>query len=95
MIRSSKQEYINTGMAAKEFLNVNFKEKFKVFQKYIAAASDAKTMLSERTQDPDWFEGTNNNLTIIISFIFFLPCHNRQSVHSDEMLHFQLTAQFF
>nr|AGC92696.1 DNA fragmentation factor subunit beta-like protein [Heliconius erato] len=57
MIRSSKQEYINTGMAAKEFLNVNFKEKFKVFQKYIAAASDAKTMLSERTQDPDWFEG--------------------------------------
>ncbi|CAH2037894.1 unnamed protein product, partial [Iphiclides podalirius] len=57
VIRSTKQDYINTGVAAKEFLTTNIQEKFKVFQKYIAAADDAKTMLSERTQDPTWFEG--------------------------------------
>ncbi|XP_050346445.1 DNA fragmentation factor subunit beta [Nymphalis io] len=57
MIRSSKKDYIDTGLAAKDFLSTNFKEKFQVFQKYIAAANDAKTMLSERTQDPAWFEG--------------------------------------
>lgn len=57
MIRSQKKEYIDTGAAAKEFLSTNLKEKFKVFQKYIAAGDDAKTMLSERAQDPGWFEG--------------------------------------
>ncbi|XP_045448958.1 DNA fragmentation factor subunit beta [Melitaea cinxia] len=57
MIRNSKKDYINTGLAAKDFLSTNFKEKFRVFQKYIAAANDAKTMLSQRTQDPGWFEG--------------------------------------
>lgn len=57
MIRNSKKDYIDTGLAAKDFLSTNFKEKFRVFQKYIAAANDAKTMLSERTQDPGWFEG--------------------------------------
>ncbi|XP_072932212.1 DNA fragmentation factor subunit beta [Epargyreus clarus] len=57
VIRSTKKDYIDTGLAAKEFLDTNFKEKFKVFQKYIAAADDARTMLSERTQDPDWFDG--------------------------------------
>ncbi|CAK1595853.1 unnamed protein product [Parnassius mnemosyne] len=57
LIRSSKKDYINAGVAANEFLNTNIKDKFKVFQKYIAAADDAKTMLSERTQDPAWFEG--------------------------------------
>lgn len=57
MVRSTKKEYIETGMAAQEFLSTNIKEKFRMFQKYIAAADDARTMLSERTQDPDWFEG--------------------------------------
>ncbi|XP_046959941.1 DNA fragmentation factor subunit beta [Vanessa cardui] len=57
LIRSCKKDYIDTGLAAKDFLSTNFKEKFQVFQKYIAAANDAKTMLSERTQDPAWFEG--------------------------------------
>ncbi|XP_041978134.1 DNA fragmentation factor subunit beta [Aricia agestis] len=57
MIRSTKKDYIDTGMAAKNFLTTNIKEKFKVFQRYIAAADDARTMLSERTQDPDWFAG--------------------------------------
>ncbi|KAI8435675.1 hypothetical protein MSG28_003935 [Choristoneura fumiferana] len=57
LIRSTKKEYIDTGLAAKEFLTTNIKEKFKVFQKYIAAADDARTMLSERAQDPTWFEG--------------------------------------
>ncbi|XP_061713694.1 DNA fragmentation factor subunit beta isoform X1 [Cydia pomonella] len=57
LIRSSKKEYIDTGLAAKEFLTTNIKEKFKVFQKYIAAADEAHTMLSERAQDPKWFEG--------------------------------------
>ncbi|CAG9786336.1 unnamed protein product [Diatraea saccharalis] len=57
MIRSTKKEYIDTGVAAKEFLTSNIKEKFRVFQKYVAAASDARTMLSERAQDPQWFVG--------------------------------------
>lgn len=57
LIRSTKKDYIDTGLAAKEFLTTNIKEKFKVFQKYIAAADDARTMLSERAQDPTWFEG--------------------------------------
>lgn len=57
LIRSSKKEYIETGYAAKKFLNHEFREKYKVFQRYIAAADDARTMLSERAQDPDWFEG--------------------------------------
>ncbi|KAJ0177032.1 hypothetical protein K1T71_007041 [Dendrolimus kikuchii] len=57
MIRSTKKDYIDIGTAAKDFLSTNIKEKFKVFQKYISAADDAKTMLSERTQDPVWFEG--------------------------------------
>lgn len=57
MIRSTKKDYIDTGIAAKEFLSTNIKEKFRMFQKYIAAADDARTMLSERTQDPKWFEG--------------------------------------
>lgn len=57
MIRTHKKDYIDTGAAAKEFLSDNIKEKFKVFQRYIAAANDAKTMLSERTQDPEWFKG--------------------------------------
>ncbi|XP_026725236.1 DNA fragmentation factor subunit beta [Trichoplusia ni] len=57
LIRSPKKDYIDTGAAAKEFLTTNIKEKFKVFQRYIAAADDARTMLSERTQDPEWFEG--------------------------------------
>lgn len=57
LIRSTKREYLETGNAAKEFLNKDFKEKYKVFQRYIAAADDAKGMLSERVQDPAWFEG--------------------------------------
>lgn len=57
MILSTKKEYIDTGAAAKQFLSTNIKEKFKVFQKYIAAADDARIELSERTQDPAWFEG--------------------------------------
>nr|XP_034830527.1 DNA fragmentation factor subunit beta [Maniola hyperantus] len=57
MIRKHKKDYIDTGMAAKDFLSSNLSEKFKVFQRYITAANDAKTMLSERTQDPAWFEG--------------------------------------
>lgn len=60
LIRSHKKDYIDTGAAAKEFLSINIKEKFKVFQKYVAAADDARTMLSERTQDPGWFEGRFN-----------------------------------
>ncbi|CAH0398029.1 unnamed protein product [Chilo suppressalis] len=57
VIRSSGKDYIETGVAAKEFLSTNIKEKFRVFQKYVAAANDARTMLSERSQDPGWFEG--------------------------------------
>ncbi|KPJ08298.1 DNA fragmentation factor subunit beta [Papilio machaon] len=57
LIRSSKKDYIDTGVAAKEFLNTNIRDKFKVLQKYIAAADDAKTLLSDRTEDPNWFEG--------------------------------------
>ncbi|KAL0892796.1 hypothetical protein ABMA27_014494 [Loxostege sticticalis] len=57
MIRSTRKEFIDTGAAAHEFLSTDIKEKFKVFQRYIAAASDAKTMLSERVQDPTWFQG--------------------------------------
>ncbi|KPJ02635.1 DNA fragmentation factor subunit beta [Papilio xuthus] len=57
LIRSSKKDYIDTGVAAKEFLNTNIRDKFKVFQKYIAAADDAKTLLSDRSEDPNWFEG--------------------------------------
>lgn len=57
LIRSHKKDYIDTGAAAKEFLSTNIKEKLKVFQKYIEAADDAQTMLSERAQDPAWFEG--------------------------------------
>ncbi|KAL4709953.1 hypothetical protein ACJJTC_003916 [Scirpophaga incertulas] len=57
MIRSTKKEYIETGTAAKEFLSTNIKEKLKVFQRYIAAANDARTMLSERAHDPEWFHG--------------------------------------
>ncbi|KAL0840972.1 hypothetical protein ABMA28_014759 [Loxostege sticticalis] len=57
MIRSTRKEFIDTGAAAHEFLSTDIKEKFKVFQRYIAAASDAKTMLSERVQDPAWFQG--------------------------------------
>lgn len=57
MIRSSKQDYIDTGLAAKEFLDTNLRDKFLVLQRYIAAADDAKTMLSERSQHPEWFEG--------------------------------------
>ncbi|XP_047517563.1 DNA fragmentation factor subunit beta isoform X1 [Pieris napi] len=57
MIRSSKKDFIETGLAAKEFLDTNLREKFLVLQRYIAAADDNKTMLSERTQDPHWFEG--------------------------------------
>lgn len=63
LIRMQKSEYIETGRAAQEFLSTNAVEKFRVFQKYIAAADDARTMLSERTQDPQWFEG---KFTIII-----------------------------
>ncbi|XP_013199958.1 DNA fragmentation factor subunit beta [Amyelois transitella] len=61
MIRSTKKDYIDTGEAAKEFLSTNIREKFKTFQRYIAAADDARTMLSERTQDPQWFEGLELN----------------------------------
>lgn len=57
IIRSTKKDYIDTGNAAKKFLDADMKEKFKVFQRYISAASDARTMLSERSQDPEWFEG--------------------------------------
>ncbi|XP_023943225.2 DNA fragmentation factor subunit beta [Bicyclus anynana] len=57
MILTHKKDYIDTGKAAKEFLSENLSEKFKVFQRYISAANDAKTMLSERTQDPEWFAG--------------------------------------
>ncbi|GBP77256.1 DNA fragmentation factor subunit beta [Eumeta japonica] len=57
MVRETKKEYIDTGSAAKEFLTTNIKEKFKVFQKYITAADDARTLLSDRSQDPAWFEG--------------------------------------
>lgn len=57
MISSVKKDYLNTGKAAKEFLNVNLKEKFKVLERYISAANDSRAMISERTQDPDWFEG--------------------------------------
>lgn len=57
MIRSTKQEYIDTGNAAKDFLSTNIKEKFKVFQKYILKADDSKVVLSDRSDDPDWFEG--------------------------------------
>ncbi|XP_049868821.1 DNA fragmentation factor subunit beta [Pectinophora gossypiella] len=61
MIRSTKKDYINTGQAIQQFLSTNVKEKFRIFQKYIVAADDAKTMLSERTQDPNWFEGLDNS----------------------------------
>ncbi|XP_068632115.1 DNA fragmentation factor subunit beta [Battus philenor] len=57
LIRMTKKDYINTGVAVKQFLSTNIKDKFKVLQKYIADADDAKTMLSERTEDPAWFEG--------------------------------------
>lgn len=57
LIRSTKQEYIDTGNAAKDFLSTNIKEKFKVFQKYIAMADDKNTLLSDRKDDPAWFEG--------------------------------------
>ncbi|KAG7303005.1 hypothetical protein JYU34_013013 [Plutella xylostella] len=57
MIRSTKREFIDSGRAAQEFLSTDIREKFKVFQRYIAAADDARTMLSERAQDPDWFQG--------------------------------------
>lgn len=70
MIRSTKKEYIDTGNAAKEFLSTNIKEKFRMFQKYIAAANDARTMLSERTQDPSWFEG-RRECTFHNSFKFY------------------------
>ncbi|CAB3223750.1 unnamed protein product [Arctia plantaginis] len=61
LIRSHKKDYIETGAAAKEFLSTNIKEKLKVFQKYIEAADDAHTMLSERAQDPKWFEGLESS----------------------------------
>ncbi|CAG9584570.1 unnamed protein product [Danaus chrysippus] len=61
MITSAKKDYINTGKAAKEFLNVNLKEKFKVLERYISAANDSRAMISERTQDPDWFEGLDSS----------------------------------
>ncbi|CAK1546995.1 unnamed protein product [Leptosia nina] len=57
MIRSTKKDYIDTGRAAKEFLDTNLRDKFKLFQRYINAADNAKTLLSERSQDPDWFAG--------------------------------------
>ncbi|CAG4979587.1 unnamed protein product [Colias eurytheme] len=57
LIRSAKKDFINTGRAAKEFLDTNLREKFKVFQRYITAADDAKTMVSERNLHPEWFEG--------------------------------------
>ncbi|KAG6454744.1 DNA fragmentation factor subunit beta [Manduca sexta] len=57
MIRSTKKEYLETGAAAKQFLSINMKEKFKVFQRYIASADDSHTILSERSEDPGWFEG--------------------------------------
>nr|XP_032524739.1 DNA fragmentation factor subunit beta isoform X2 [Danaus plexippus plexippus] len=61
MISSVKKDYLNTGKAAKEFLNVNLKEKFKVLERYISAANDSRAMISERTQDPDWFEGLDSS----------------------------------
>ncbi|KAM3964589.1 DNA fragmentation factor-related protein 4 [Aphomia sociella] len=61
MIRSVKKDYIDTGMAAKKFLSTNIKEKFKAFQKYIAASDDARAMLSDRAEDPSWFEGLEPN----------------------------------
>ncbi|XP_038212280.1 DNA fragmentation factor subunit beta [Zerene cesonia] len=57
LIRTAKKDFIDTGLAAKEFLDTNLREKFKVFQRYIVAADNAKTMLSERSQHPEWFEG--------------------------------------
>lgn len=83
MVRSTKKEYIDTGIAAKEFLSTNIKEKFRLFQKYIAAADDARTMLSERTQDPNWFEGMLEsievNFTVLMRKFFVFSCNEASS----------------
>lgn len=80
LIRSQKKDYIETGAAAKKFLTTNIKEKFSVFQKYIAAADDAKVMLSERTQDPDWFEGELKLLSIL-----YRKCIPKSVQYNPEM----------
>jgi hypothetical protein len=73
LIRSTKKDYISTGEAAQEFLNTDIKEKFKVFQRYIAAANDARTMLSERSLDPTWFEGKQTVLKHQIVHHLLIP----------------------
>ncbi|VVC99218.1 unnamed protein product [Leptidea sinapis] len=61
IIRSTKKDYIDTGLAAKEFLSTNIREKFEVLQRYITAADDEKAMLSDRSEDPDWFIGLESS----------------------------------